>query len=397
MEENVMIERLIRRQEIANEKILKEIGKTLKEIGYLNPSELYTISQQLKYGESLDKIIKILSEVSNKNQLEIYKMLEADARINLNQAKKYYIAKGIDFIPFKENQPLQNLVKEIGYVTLKKYQNIANTTGLTYIDATGNKVTKPLKQAYYEIIDEAILNVLTGKETFQKSLKKQLKTLGENGIQSIEYESGIHRRIDSALRMNLNDGLNELAISQQQLIGNQFGNNGWEVTTHAYPAPDHEDIQGHLFDKENFDKMQSFDYMGEFKDVNGYTYTRSEKEHIRPIGELNCKHWAFAIVLGIDEPRYTQEELNKINEENKKGFEFEGKHYSLYEGTQLQRHLELEIRKNRETEITAKAGGNEELLLETQKNIDYLISKYYKLSKISGLKTRMERTKLLTQ
>ena len=39
--------------------------------------------------------------------------------------------------------------------------------------------------------------------------------------------------------------------------------------------------------------------------------------------------------------------LKLLQEDNEKGFEFEGKHYSMYEGTQLQRGIEREIRKQK--------------------------------------------------
>ena len=309
MDDNLLIERIVLRQQKANESILKEIGNILGEIGNLNPSEIYTIGQQLKYGESLKKIIKILSETSQVSEKEIYKMLEKEAKTNLLFSEKYFKAKNVDFIPYEENTALQNKVNEISVATLNTYKNISQTTGLTYLDSNLNRITKPIEQAYNEIIDQAINNVSMGKETFQEALKKQLKVIGKNGIQSIEYESGYHRRIDTALRMNLQDGLNQLSIAQQQIVGNQFGNDGWEITTHINPAPDHEDIQGHIFDIENFNKLQDYEYFGIIKDIKGRIYERNGEEHIRPIGELNCYHRAFAIVLGIDEPRYSQKEL----------------------------------------------------------------------------------------
>lgn len=397
--ENVLIERLVRRQEKANEQILKELGKILGEIGQLTPSEAYTIGQQLKYGESLQKIVRILSETSRLTEVEIYEMLRGEARHNLAFSKKYFKAREIDFIPYESNLPLQNLVEEVSLATIGNYRNISNTLGLTFLDSNNNKVTKSITQAYNDIVDNAILNVSTGKQSFQQELERQLKTIGKNGVQSIEYASGRHRRIDSAMRMNLQDGLSQLAIAQQEIVGNQFGNDGWEVTVHSYPAKDHEDIQGHIFYNEEFDKLQDFDYFGDIKDVDGRIYTRDGSNHIRPIGELNCYHVAMAIVVGVDKPRYTQEELDKINQENEKGIDFDGKHYTLYEASQLQRKLELEIRRNRETEIIAKASGEsgKQLLEDTRATINQLFNKYHELSKVSGLKTKLERTRLLTK
>ena len=404
--ENVLLERIVQRQINANEKILEEIGKVLGETGGLIPSQAYTIGQQLKYGESLDKIVKTLAKNSRISEKEIYEMLEKEAMNNLELKKIYFKAKNIDYIPYRKNKELQALVERISTATLQAYRNISRTTGITYLDALGNEVTKPIIEAYRDIVDTAILNVSTGKETFYQGLKRQLNTIGKNGIQSIEYESGHHRRIDSALRMNLSDGLNELSMAQQELIGQQFESDGKEVTVHLYPAPDHEDVQGHLFTNEEFVKLQED---GVATDINGNEYDMHlHSDSFRPIGEMNCYHNAFSIVLGVDEPRYTQEELNKIKEDNKKGFEYEGKHYSLYQGTQLQRRLELEIRKTRETDILNKSAlnntkneeGKQEILDAINKNKkrqQTYFNKYHDLSKISGLPTKLERTRLLTK
>lgn len=394
-QQNALIERLLQRQYKANEEVLREIGKVIGKVRQMTPSEAYTIGQQLKYGESLNKIVKILSDTSNINEAEIYSMFEKIAKKNLDFSKKYFLARNIDFIPYEENTSLKNLVNEIATATIQTYENIAKTIGLTYLDASGNKVTKGIETAYREIIDNGIVNVSQGKETLQSALERQLKEIGSNGVQSIEYESGYHRRLDSAMRMNLQDGLNQLAIAQQQLVGEQFDNDGWEVTVHDRPAPDHENIQGHIFSKAEFNKLQNYEYYGEIKDYKGRTYIRSAEHNIRPIGELNCYHFAIAVVLGVDEERYSNKELKEINERNKKGFEFDGKKYTLYEGQQLQRKIETEIRKARESKILAKSGNDENLFNQMQQRETELINKYYKLSKISGIPTKLERLKLI--
>ena len=294
--ENVMIERLVQRQIKANERILRELGKIIGEIGELTPSEAYTIAQQLKYGESLNKIVKILSSTSELTEKEIFKMLEKEARHNLALKKIFFQANEIDYIPYEKNAPLKNLVREIALATVGTYRNISMTTGLTYLDANGNRITKGIREAYYEIVDNAIMNVSTGKESFWQAMKDQLSTIGNAGVQSIEYESGYHRRIDSALRMNLSDGLNELAQRQQELIGAQFDSDGVEISVHENPADDHAEVQGHIFTNEEYDKLDNF---GVAKDINGRIIDIHNKYgDFRPIGELNCYHQVFSIVIG---------------------------------------------------------------------------------------------------
>jgi hypothetical protein len=408
--ENVMIERLVQRQIKANERILRELGKIIGQIGELTPSEAYTLAQQLKYGESLEKIVKILSSTSELTEKEIYKMLEKEAKTNLALKKIYFKAKEIDYIPYEQNASLKNLVREVALATVGTYRNISMTTGLTYLDANGNRVTKGIREAYYEIVDNAIMNVNMGKESFWQAMKDELNTIGNAGVQSIEYESGYHRRIDSALRMNLSDGLSQLVLQQQELIGRQFGSNMVEVSHHANAAPDHIDtVDGKQFARINVIRQQIAsgeeteikvsDIVGNRVKFRGKWYEDFDYVNnnlARQVSTLNCYHIAFSGMLG-NKPRYSAEELKRDKEKNERGFIFENKKYSMYEGEQLLRKIELEIRKARETEILARSSGQNELLEKMQSRSDKLVHKYYEVTKISGLKTRLQRIRLLTK
>ena len=66
----------------------------------------------------------------------------------------------------------------------------------------------------------------------------------------------------------------------------------------------------------------------------------------------------------------------------------------MYEGTQLQRKLETQIRKAKDQQIIAKASDNEELIYKSQDKITILTDKYKELSKVSGLSTRMDRMRV---
>ena len=95
--------------------------------------------------------------------------------------------------------------------------------------------------------------------------------------------------------------------------------------------------------------------------------------------------------MGVSEPQYNNEELQEIIDNNNKGFEFDGVHYTNYEGTQLQRQLETAIRKQKDIQIIAKNSGDKELVIDSQKKITQLSKKYKQLSEISGLPTKSQR------
>ncbi len=60
-------------------------------------------------------------------------------------------------------------------------------------------------------------------------------------------------------------------------------------------------------------------------------------------------------------------------------------------GTQLQRRIETAIRKQKDTQILAKASGDTELIEQSQNKIRLLTSKYNDLCKASGLSPKKQR------
>jgi hypothetical protein len=221
-------------------------------------------------------------------------------------------------------------------------------------------------------------------------MKRIMKEIGGSGLKTIEYESGRAVRLDSSVRMHLKDRLRELHNENQKLFGQQFGADGVEITVHGNPAPDHAPVQGRQFSNEEFEKLQNGEDATDYKGVI-YNLDHDGKYGHRPISAMNCYHVFFNIVLGVSQPQYTDEQLDKIVEDNEKGFEYNGKHYTNYEGTQLQRKIERAIREQKDIQILAKNSGNEALAGECDEKIQALTDKYYELSKVSKLPTKLER------
>ena len=387
--EEELADRIADRINETNTYILEKIGNVINEISMLNPSQAYQLGQMIKYGGSYNEIAKRLAKISGKNVSEIYKIFEEVAKNNKQFAKQFYQYRGLDYIPYSKDVALQNQVLSIGNLTAQTYFNISNSSVVGYIfkDNQGNNIFKNIEQTYRETIDRAILSVSQGKKDFYSEMRDTLKQLGKSGL--VQYESGRARRLDSAVRMNMLDGIRQLNIETSLRFGQEYGADGVEISVHEAPAPDHADIQGRQFSNEEYEKLEN----GEIaKDIKGNTYDGAEKRHI---AELNCYHKVFNIVIGVSNPEYTDEQLKKILEDNKKGFEFEGKHYSLYEGTQLQRRIETEIRKQKDTQILAKASGYKELVEESQRKITLLNKKYNNLCNVSGLKPKKQRMSVI--
>lgn len=390
-----VIERLVRRIEEGNIYTLKKIGNTLKEIKDLTPSDTHRLVQIINSGGDYDKILKKLSEITKLNEKEIYKIFEEVAKKDYQFAEKFYKYRNKKYISWDNNVLLQNQVRAIAELTANEYRNISRTLAFSK-KVNGKVVYADIGYVYQDLIDRAVMSVGQGKETFEDQFRQTVKELARSGIRTVNWESGVSRRLDSAVRMNLKQGLRNLHNQMQDIIGEEIGADGVEISVHNNPAPDHEEAQGRQFRKEEYDKLQE---TGIAKDINGreinlHRKLKKKKGNsisFRPISFYNCYHYVFSVIIGVNEPQYTEEQLKEIINNNEKGFDFEGNHYTMYEGEQLQRKIETEIRKAKDEQIIGVASGDKEIIADSEKRIDLLLSKYMKLSKESGLPTKLER------
>lgn len=388
---DLLVERLVDRIEEGNSYTLRKIGESIKEIGALSPSKAQQLSQILKYGGNYDKIVEKLAQITELNVKDIYEIFEEVAKSDYAFAKQFYDYRGVKYIPYEENIVLQQQVKALAKITAGEYANFSNTLAFTK-RVNGRVVYADLARTYQDTIDKAVLSVAQGKSTFQEQMYSTIKELGSSGIKRVDYASGRSVRLDSSVRQHLKGALRSLHNETQAVFGEEFGSDGVEISVHMNPAPDHAEVQGRQFSKEEFDKFQSDQ---DAVDYTGKLFTKEHDGHDRrSISEYNCYHYTFDIVLGVSKPEYSEEKLQEIIDNNNKGFELDGKHYTNYEGTQMQRKLETEIRKQKDIQIIAKASGNKELVQESQSKITQLTRKYKQLSDISGLPTKMERMRV---
>jgi hypothetical protein len=235
-------------------------------------------------------------------------------------------------------------------------------------------------------MDKAILAVSSGLGDYQSVTREAVQQLGYNGMQVV-YESGYHRRLDTALRQNIIDGANQIAQHGSDLMGEELGFDAYEISAHARSAPDHEPVQGHVFSKAEFAKMQAGQ---DCWDVDGNHYAGFR----RPIGEWNCMHLAMSFSTQYSVRRYKDDQLRGWAEDNARGCEIGRKHYTTYEATQLMRKLETQIRREKDVANAARAAGDDKLREECQRKINTLSQTYTQVSKAAGITPRRERMRV---
>jgi hypothetical protein len=400
---DLLVERLLNRIEESNTYFLMKMGSSIKKIRNLKPSEAQQLIQILKYNGNYEEIIQEISKYTNLNIKDIDDIFSSYAKKDQLFYEKFYRYRNIPFVEYAENEALKRQTKALANIVKNEMYNFtrSNVLGYTIRDLKGRPQFYGLKETYNRVLDEALLNVGQGKETFDSAMTRIMKDIGGSGLKTIEYQSGRSMRLDSAVRMNLKSRLRELHNENQLIIGEEIDADGIEISVHSNPAPDHALAQGRQFStvkpSENelseWEKLQAGEEATDYKGVK-VNLDHDHKNGYRPISEMNCYHYIFSIVLGVSDPEYSGKQLKEIINNNNKGFELDGKHYSLYEGQQLQRQLERKIREQKDIQILARASGNNELVVEAQQRITQLTNKYRELSDISGLPTKAQRLRV---
>lgn len=396
-----------------NTKVLEELGNVIKQFKDLTPSQAYALGQQLKYNTTIKDLLDELSKISGLSVKDLKAILEKVAKENIGFADVYYKSRGLETPLYSENRALQRLVNSVYKIAGEEFKNIAKSTGFRLLGDNGEPLLLDIDETYKYVIDKCVIAVSQGKETYQQAMRSTLKQLSDSGVRRIDYANNYSRRIDSSVRMNVLDAVREVSNQSQMLFGEEFDYNSVEVSHHSNSAPDHSnndiengkfDIDGHQFVKLDILKEQikngiekeitlkdidEVNHKVKCKDKWYYDFDYINNNLNRPVSTMSCYHYIFSVVLGVSRPQFTDKQLEEDKKKNNDGFEFEGKHYTFYDGEQLLNRIALEIRKNKDTQIMAKSSGDDDLILSSQTKITQLTTKYRQVVKVSGLPNKL--------
>ena len=385
---------IIERQQLINDYVVKLIAQRVKEIGHLLPSDVYKLERLLKTGADVRKINKEIARLTGLNEKDIKKLIKTVAENAYIDAKPYYDYRQKPFIPFEKNLELQRVVRAVEKQTLETYKNLSRAQAFMIRDLKNPKKLKPtsIAKTYQSILDEAIQVSQSGTLDYNTAMRRTMNQLADSGIRYVEYntESGRRytQRLDTAVRRNLMDGIRAVNQGVQDETGKQYGADGKEITVHAMSAPDHEPIQGHQFTNEEYDKLQNNE---PFEDVDGEKFDAIA----RPIGVWNCHHFTYSIIIGVNKPNFTKEQLKKLKEDNQKGYtDKAGHHYTKYECSQKMREMETEIRRHKERYLTLSESGDIEGSKSERATITQMNKQYKAFCEACGLKPQLDRARV---
>lgn len=241
---------------------------------------------------------------------------------------------------FEENAELRQLVEAYG--TVSKKASAADYEGLWAPGPDGKLYT--VKEAYGKIMDFAWMQTATGTYDFQTAVREATKKLLERGLRVIPGKDGRSYRLEYAVRSYITNRMGEMFNAVNQMNYDAIGADGWEISAHPAPAPDHALYQGRQYSKEEYDRINN--------------------SLARKFGWWNCRHLVYPIRLGVSPRAYSDEQLQKYLDDNEKGVWYNGQHYTLSGARDRKRQLESLISQTKYDILAAE--GDEQLLKERQ-------------------------------
>lgn len=362
------IDRIMARFDEVNSFFIAKIASQIMTIGELNASSVNRIILMTEMGANIEDITQRLRLATNtgiREMMRVYQTVLDDTYSD----PRFRQALQHTSITAADRARITQYAQAVSMQTARRLINLSNTTAIS--------------GTYREAVDKAILAVSSGLTDYKAATRQVVRDLGYNGMQ-VQYESGYHRRLDTAARQNIIDGTNQIAQNCSMMMGEALGFDAFEISAHARSAPDHEPVQGRVFLKADFEKMQA----GQpFRDVDGRAYQGFR----RPIGEWNCMHIVMSFSTQHSVRRYTNQQLAQWAADNAKGCVIGKKHYTTYAASQLMRKIETEIRREKDAAVAAQNVQDDVLRQQCQLRINELSRAYTAVSKASGIAPRRQR------
>lgn len=361
--------------------LLEEICFRLKAAGELNKVTVQDIRSLRSHGIDLKDIEKAIRKKTGISETKLNKLF--DDVVERNQ--KYY-TELIDFAHITQPETLVDAaeVAAIRAQTLDTFRNLTASMGFL-VDA-GRTMLPPAK-AYQHALDAAEMMIQSGAISYNEAIKRSVKELADSGIKVVDYESGHRDQIDVAARRAVMTGVSQICAKYTEQSAEYLETPYFEVSAHFgardVPGPSswssHKEWQGKVYSIRAGDIYPSIYEVCGLGAVDG-------------LEGANCRHRRFPWVEGVSERTYTDEQLEHIDDGH--GCTFDGKDYTAYEATQMQRRIERTVRKLKREKAAYKAAGLHEDETAVNIRLRRLNAKYKAFSAEAGLPEQPERMRV---
>lgn len=360
--------------------LIDEICSRLKLADQLNEVTVQDIRALRSHGIDLKSIEEAISKTAGISKQKLNSLL--NDVIERNQ--KYY-TEVIDLAHVTQPETLVDAatVDAIKRQTHDTFRNLTASMGFL----VGNTMLKPAR-AYQWALDNAEMQIQSGAISYNQAIANVVKQLADSGLKVVDYESGHRDQIDVAARRAVMTGVSQICAKYTEQSAEYLETPYFEVSAHSgardKPGPSpwssHKDWQGKVY------SIRAGDIYSNIYEVCGLGA-------VDGLEGANCRHRRNVWVEGVSERTYTDEQLEHIDDDL--GCEFDGKKYTAYEATQMQRRVEREVRKLKREKAAYKAAELHEDEQTVNIRLRRLNAKYKAFSAAAGLPEQRERMKVL--
>ena len=354
--------------------IMSDLTERLKANGEeITSAADWQINRLYELGVSKDEIDSLIQSTLDVSDDEIDRIYDEVVKSGYARNEELYTSKGKEYIPYAENKQLQQLVKAVKNQTKSEYRNITGSLGFAVRNADNTLSFTPLADFYQRTLDNGLMQIASGAVDYNTVLKKAVKAMTDSGLRTVDYASGWSNRVDVAARRALMTGFNQVVAKVNEDNAEQLGTEYFEVSYHRGARPTHQVWQGRVYSKKELETVCG---LGTVTGLCG----------------ANCYHSYSPFIKGIDTPTYSDEELDRMNEEENIPKEYNGKEYTAYEAQQRQRQLETAMRADRQKiELLTQGGADYDTITGAKVRYFQRQDEYVKFSKAMGLPEQWER------
>lgn len=354
-------------------RIMEDIVRRIKQTGKITSTADWQINRLRILGYSSEDIEKMLKETLDKSYPEMFELYDKVIDWEYVRKKDIYEQINAEFIPYEENEELQQLAE--GFIQQSKadLKNITQSLGF-YLDyGNGNPVLTPLAEVYQKYLDAACIDIVTGAFDYNSVLRRIVTQLTNSGLRQIDYASGRANRVDVAARRAVMTGVSQLTGKISDMNAEKLGTEYFEVAWHGGARPSHAVWQGKVWSKK---ELVTVCGLGTGPGLLGW----------------NCYHEYYPFFPGISERNWTDEWLEEQDRKENTPKNFHGKEYTLYEAKQRQRQMETAMRAQREkVKLLDSGGADPDDVMLARAKYQGQLNEYSRFCKKMGLTEERER------
>lgn len=306
----------------AEDDILRDVARRIGKMDTLTPTANWQLWRYQQTEAVRKDVVKLLARYSGKSEAEIRRLMQEAATAALEAEDEIYYHYGKEPTPFEESVPLQNLLNAGYRQTAGSFSNLTATTANT------------VSGAFEQALDRAWLQVSSGAFDYKTAVKRAVDGLADS-MPYVTYPSGHKDTLEVACRRAVLTGVNQTGAKLQEARMDEMNASFVEVTAHGGARPSHAVWQG-----KRYHRGGEVNYLGhhyeDFESATGYGTCAG-------LCGWNCRHQFFVVFPELGSPpAWTQESLEQLNARN---IEYDGRLYTRYEISQMQRARERAVRK----------------------------------------------------